>query len=475
MQTQKQKEKDLWRFVIEETQRLLDFSDFSRDLWFKETELELLSDNKAYISVSVNYKRNVIDGKYKETIATAFKNLLNKEITPVFISTEEKTFEEQIVEILENNNNSQENKSSSYSEAYSENTNQVQNKKDKLFEPEHGILREYTFENFIVGSTNKFAHATCSAMAKDPACAYNPLFIYGPPGLGKTHLLNAMIREVSLRRPEAKIIYVKCEDFTTELIAAITRNATVSFKEKYRSADLLLVDDIQFISGKKSVQEEYFHTFNTLFEAGKQIVMTSDRPPKAIAELDERLRSRFEMRVMADIQPPDLELRIAIIKHKSQLMKIEIPNDVLLFLGEAITENIRQIEGVITKLNAISFLKDEEINLEMAKTVVNEVTNSTGKPKLSPNDIIAKVAEAYDLTTEDLLGKKQSQNIANPRHIAIFLIRDMLSLSLNDIGKIFGRNHTTIMSSEAKINNLMKDSPDFSEKLEQLKNDIKAK
>lgn len=459
---QAEKNKEIWSLVIEKIQKILDFNEFSINLWFAETALHTLTETKAYISVSVTHKKNIIEEKYKNAVAQALHAVLEKNVEPIFISTEEKSFEEQFSELVENQ-----------AEKNVRDDDDPHNKPNMFFEGTS--FKEYSFDNFVVGSTNKFAYATCRAMASDQNCVYNPLFIYGPPGLGKTHLLYATIREISLLRPDAKILFVKCEDFTNELIAAIEHNKTQAFRDKYRTVDLLLVDDIQFISGKRAVQEEYFHTFNTLFEAGKQIIMTSDRPPKAIADLDSRLRSRFEMRVMADIQPPDLELRIAIIKRKSDILKIEIPNDVLLFLGEEITENIRQIEGVIMKLKVLSFLRGKDIDIDIAKSIVYEITNSYGKPKITYNDIITKVADAYDLTPDDLLGKKQSQNIALPRHVAIYLIRTMLALSLNDIGRIFGRNHTTIMSSENKVNALLKESPDFSDKIEQLKNDIKAK
>ena len=306
---------------------------------------------------------------------------------------------------------------------------------------------EYTFDNFIVGNSNRFAHAAATAVAAAPAMNYNPLFIYGPSGLGKTHLLYAITNEVKKKKTNAEVIYIKGEDFTNQLIEALASQKTAEFRNKYRSCDMLLIDDIQFIAGKVSTQEEFFHTFNALYEEHKQIILTSDRPPREIKTLEDRLKTRFEWGLIADIQPPDLELRIAIIKKKAEQVNIVIPDDVLNFLAENLRSNIRQIEGAIKKLGALAFLNGREISMELARSCISELLGGEEPVSVTVDKIFAAVYRKYGISKEDLLGKKRTKEIAQARHVSIYLIKKITEMSYPNIGKIFGRDHTTALSS----------------------------
>ena len=331
---------------------------------------------------------------------------------------------------------------------------------------------EYTFENFIVGSTNKFAHAACIAVADRPATDYNPLFIYGNSGLGKTHLMSAVINRMKAKNPNIRVIYTKGEDFTNHMISCITNKNMEEFRDKYRKCDVLLIDDIQFIAGKNSIQEEFFHTFNALFEEKKQIILTSDRPPRDIQRLEDRLKSRFEWGLLADIEPPDLELRIAIIKKKAEQVNVSIPDDVLTFLGENIRSNIRQIEGAIKKLGALSFLSGKEITMEVAKECISELLGGAEPVNVTVDKIFAAVYKRYGISKEDIVGPKRNKEIAMARHISIFLIRQITEMSLPNIGKIFDREHATVMSSIKVIDDRMNREPSFVNELVDLKHEV---
>ena len=306
---------------------------------------------------------------------------------------------------------------------------------------------EYTFDNFIVGSSNKFAHAACTAVAANPAMNYNPLFIYGPSGLGKTHLLYAITNEIKRKKPAAKIIYIKGEDFTTQFIEALAAQMTNEFRNKYRSCDVLLIDDIQFIAGKTSTQEEFFHTFNALYEEHKQIILTSDRPPRDMKTLEDRLKTRFEWGLLADIQPPDLELRVAIIKKKAEQVGVTIPEEVLTYLAENLRSNIRQIEGAMKKLGALAFLSGQKITMEVARGCIADLLGGEEPVSVTVDKIFATVYKKYGISKEDLIGKSRSREIAQARHVTIYLIRKITEMSLPNIGKIFNRDHTTVLSS----------------------------
>lgn len=303
---------------------------------------------------------------------------------------------------------------------------------------------EFTFDTFIVGSSNKFAHAACLAVAQNPAGAYNPLFMYGKSGLGKTHLLYAIGNEIKKNFPNKSIVYIKGDDFTNELIVSLGKgkDAMADFRQKYRQADVLLVDDVQFIGGKESTQEEFFHTFNTLYEAKKQIVLTSDRPPKEIKTLEDRLRTRFESGLIADVQPPDLETRIAIIKRKAEILGFDIPNEVCEFIANKLKSNIRQLEGVVKKLKARYLLTGEIPSISSANEVISDILNNDAPPELTVEKIIDEVARTFGVEAKDIRSQKsRRQNINKPRQIAIYIVRELTSLTMENIGKEFGGKH----------------------------------
>lgn len=305
---------------------------------------------------------------------------------------------------------------------------------------------EYTFDTFIVGSSNKFAHAASMAVATKPAVLYNPLFIYGNSGLGKTHLMYAICNEITKTHPEMDIIYIKGDEFTNELIEAIRRGTTAEFHQRYRKADILLVDDIQFIAGKDSTQEEFFHTFNTLYEAKKQIVLTSDRPPKDIATLEERLLTRFEWGLTADVQPPDFETRIAIIKRKAELLEIDLPDNVSEYIANRLKNNIRQLEGAVKKMKAYYLLAGEALSISTAQAAISDIINNHQPAPMTIEKIIEEVARTFGTTPEDIRSPKRSANISSARQIAMYAVREITQLPMTAIGEAFGgRDHSTVV------------------------------
>ena len=309
----------------------------------------------------------------------------------------------------------------------------------------------YTFDKFIVGSNNKFAHASALAVASNPSKAYNPLFIYGNSGLGKTHLLNAIRYEISSNFPDYKIIYVDGETFTNEIINAIKTNTTSLFHEKYRPADVLLVDDIQFIAGKVSTQEEFFHTFNALYQNDKQIILASDRPPKEIKSLDDRLKTRFEMGLTADIQSPDFETRVAIINRKADTLGLEIPNDISKFIAEKITENIRQLEGVVKKMNAIWSFENAKPSMITAQRAIKDILSEKQPLPITIEKILDEVARTFNVTTEDIKSSQRTASLTKARRISIYIMRQITGLSTLEIGKEFNRDHSTVVYTLKKV------------------------
>ncbi|MEA4911192.1 MAG: chromosomal replication initiator protein DnaA [Oscillospiraceae bacterium] len=313
-------------------------------------------------------------------------------------------------------------------------------------------VEDYTFENFIVGQDNRFAHAAAQAVAANPARAYNPLFIYGASGLGKTHLLRAIQNDLRAHRPELTVLYIGCEQFTNELIAAITAGNTEPFHEKYRSVDVLLIDDIQFIGGKVSTQEEFFHTFNALFNAQKQIVLTSDRPPKEIKSLEERLRTRFEWGLIADVQPPDVETRISILYRKADAMGMELPGDVADFIAEHVKNDIRQLEGAVKKLGAYYQMDGILPSIGLAQNAIRDIMSEQQPLPVTVEKIISEVARTYSVTPEDIRSTKQNAAISAPRQIAMYIVREVTGMTMEKIGAEFGkRNHATVVYAISKV------------------------
>ncbi|MDP4120402.1 MAG: chromosomal replication initiator protein DnaA [Bacillota bacterium] len=334
---------------------------------------------------------------------------------------------------------------------------------------------EFTFESFIVGSSNKFAHAASLAVATNPAGAYNPLFIYGNSGLGKTHLLYAIGNEIKKNNNKMDILYVKGDDFTNDLIESIRLAKTREFRQKYRQTDVLLVDDVQFIAGKESTQEEFFHTFNTLFESNKQIIFTSDRPPKEIKTLEERLKSRFEMGLLADIQPPDIETRIAIVKRKGEILNFPISDEICEYIATKLKTNIRQLEGVVKKMKAKSLLNGEKCSISSAQDVISDILNNNLPPEMTVEKIIDEVARTFGITSAEIRSTKNRRaNISNARHIAIYIVRQLTQLSMIAIGNEFGgRHYSTIVYNIQQVEQNMGKNQKMKETVEDIIKNIR--
>lgn len=332
---------------------------------------------------------------------------------------------------------------------------------------------KYTFDSFVVGGSNRFAHAACLAVAESPAEAYNPLFIYGGVGLGKTHLMHAIGHYLLANNPKIKICYVTSESFMNELISAIQTGQTAEFREKYRKADVLLIDDIQFIAGTTSTQEEFFHTFNTLHTAGKQIIVSSDRPPREIPRLEERLRSRFEWGLIADIQKPDLETRIAILKRRAQDEMVVCDDDVLQLIAEHVQSNIRELEGSLTRLSAYASLTGRKIDCVLAEEALREVFASHEPKNITCEDIIRVVASYYNISPEDIKGTRRNREITVPRQIAMYLCREMTDCSMSRIGDAMGgRDHTTILHGCDKISEDLRNSESLATLLDDIRHSL---
>ena len=384
----------------------------SINTWFSDCEPVALEENRLVLYTKQPYKRDIIIQRFSETIRETMRELFSCDFDLTVLAGDEELSEYQDQET----------------------------EKDIL--PE---MNGYTFDNFIVGSSNKFAHAAALGVVKRPGRqANNPLFIYGRSGLGKTHLLMAIGTAIHEKMPDAKIVYVKGDEFLNDIIHSLKEGEMEEFRMRYRYADLFLVDDIHFIAGKERSQEEFFHTFNNIYESGHQIVLTSDRPPMEMALLDDRL-------LMADIQPPDLETRMAIIRDKAGHLGMVLSDQVVYHIAEKLTSDIRQIEGVVKKLTAYSEMTEEQITKELVDKTIADVIR-TGNYIPTPDDIIRETANFYNVTVEDIKGQKRSKNIAMARHVSIYLIRTLINLTLNDIGMIFeDRNHGTIHSSIQKI------------------------
>ena len=333
----------------------------------------------------------------------------------------------------------------------------------------------YTFDTFVVGPTNKMAHAVSVAVAESPGGAYNPLFLYGGAGLGKTHLMHSIAHHIINNRPDLRVLYVTSEKFTNELINSIKNDRNEEFRNKYRNVDILLIDDIQFIAGKERTQEEFFHTFNSLHEANKQIIISSDRPPKEIPTLEDRLRSRFEMGLITDIQAPDFETRIAILRKKAQMENIEVSNEVTNYIAKNIKSNIRELEGALTRVIAYSSLTNRTISFDLAVEALKDIITTTKNEEITVNRIKEKVASVFNIKMEDFNSKKRTRSIAYPRQIAMYLSRELTDLSLPKIGEEFGgRDHTTVIHAHDKIVKDIQVNEEIKSKIEKIILDLKG-
>lgn len=409
--------------------------------WFDDCRAVDISDKRLVLHTSSNFKKDVIEGRFIGTLKNALHELFSGDFDVLVLGEGE----------LEG----------------------FQVKSPYATDPAE---EEYTFERFVVGNSNKFAHAAAKAVAEGQIKNFNPLFIYGESGLGKTHLLHAIRHALAKKHPEYNIVYVKGDDFTNELIHAIQVGKNVEFREKYRVADLFLMDDIQFIAGKIQTQEEFFHTFNTIYEANRQIVFTSDRPPNEIMRLEDRLKTRFESGLLADIQPPDYETRMAIIRNKAQQLGLILPDDVSNYIAENMTSNVRQIEGAVKKVMAYRDLMNDSISVSSVSKAIKDMFKV--KTEFTPTSdlIIDETAKYYSLTSEDLKGQRRTRNTALARQISMYLIRKLTNLSLKDIGDLYeGRDHTTVLSSIRRVESELKGSTSFSQTIKDITANINSR
>ena len=425
--------KEIWTKVTDELRKM--YPPQSIDLWFRDTYIVMIDETRVVISASTKFKADTIEKKYEETLNRILSRMLARVVEIILILPEEEANFSPV--------------SDGSFDSKSEFRKGQGTLTPELFMANFNF--DYTFENFIVGTSNQFAHAACTAVARNPATDYNPLFIYSASGLGKTHLLNAIMNELSDRNPDCRIIYVKGEEFTNQMIEAIKSGTQAGFRERYRSADVLLIDDIQFIAGKESTQEEFFHTFNALYESRKQIIMTSDRPPKDIKTLEDRLKTRFEWGLIADIQPPDYELRIAIMKKKSRMMGLDLPESVMAYIASNLKKNVREIEGAIKRICARAFLTGEAVTLELAKNCMSAFISEEEPPSVTAERIIDRVGKKYGVPREDILGRKRTKHIAHTRAVCIYIIRKITDMSFPTIGKMFDRDHSTIINANQMI------------------------
>ncbi|MFR2533892.1 MAG: chromosomal replication initiator protein DnaA [Clostridia bacterium] len=417
----------------------------SYETWIKNLEIESVDNGNVVLSTSTTFKRDAIESRYHDLLVNTFNFITNKECSVSIIAKEEMTNQGSTSETTQNI-------------GYSNET----------------LNPKYTFDTFVVGNNNRFAHAAALAVAEAPATSYNPLFIYGGVGLGKTHLMHAIGNEILRNNRNSNILYVTSEKFTNQLINAIKDNKNEQFRSKYRNIDVLLIDDIQFIAGKERVQEEFFHTFNTLHESGKQVIISSDRPPKDINLLEDRLKSRFEWGLIADISNADYETRLAILRKKAQIDNIIIDDEILSNIATRIDTNIRELEGALNKLIARASLINSPITMEMAEWAINEIVSSKDKV-ISSEYIQETVAKYFNIDPKDLVSIKRSNDIAFPRQIAMYLCRNVPQLSLPQIGRDFGnRDHTTVMHACTKIEKEMKENPNTKLIVDSVKNILLA-
>ncbi|MGM0437697.1 MAG: chromosomal replication initiator protein DnaA [Bacillota bacterium] len=453
----------IWQETLNNIKEKL--SDPSFKTWFSNTEpLKVDENNQLIIKAPNDFIKDWIETRYIDLIQEIINELTGNDWGIILLTPEE-------IEKRELNSNKEDEK-----EKNNKKSQKNKEKEEKNIHLDNGLNPKYTFDTFVVGNSNRFAHAASLAVAEAPAKAYNPLFIYGDVGLGKTHLMQAIAHFILEHNPNNKVMYVSSETFTNELINAIKDDSTADFRNKYRNIDILLVDDIQFLADKERTQEEFFHTFNSLHEANRQLIISSDRPPKEIPTLEERLRSRFEWGLITDIQKPDLETRIAILRKKADLEDLEIPNEVIINIANKIQSNIRELEGALIKVIAYSSLVNKEIDIDLAEEALKDlVDKDNSSPREVTIDLIKKeVANYYKIEVKEMESKKRTQNIVFPRQIAMYLSRNMTDASLPQIGEEFGgRDHTTVIHSHNKIKEKFENDVDFQKTIKKLKSKIK--
>ena len=428
---------DLFQLACEYCQQHL--SEVAYNLWIRDIEPKSFDGSVACLYVTSQFKKNILEEKYLPLLREAFAAVVGFDIEIRLMCPEDC--------------------GSAPPPPPQEETGEY----------------AYTFDTFIVGPSNKFAHAASWAVASNPANSYNPLFIYGGSGLGKTHLINAVCEEIKKNNPGFTILSVKGEEFTNELITAIRNGTTQQFHAKYRQADVLAVDDVQFIAGKESTQEEFFHTFNELYQSSKQIILTSDRPPKEIKTLADRLRTRFEWGLLADIQPPDYETRIAIIHRKAELIHIHIPDDVAEYIANKLKNNIRQLEGVVNRLKAFQQLIGSPPSILTAQSAIKDILNEHQPIPMTVERIVTEVARTYSVTGEDIRSGKRSSTISTARQVAMYIVREITQMSMSTIGEEFGnRDHSTVVYATKQVEKRMERDSHYRETVEDIIKNIKA-
>ncbi len=443
---------ELWNKILEEIEKKVSKPSF--ETWLKSTQAHSLENDVLTIIAPNVFARDWLENRYTHLLSEVIHNITGNIYQIRFITPQQ---ENTNIEQLAKPKNT---------------VPKILNSKENV---QKTMLNEkYTFDTFVIGNGNRFAHAASLAVAEAPAKAYNPLFIYGGVGLGKTHLMHAIGHYVLEHNPNANVVYLSSEKFMNEFINSIRDNETVEFRNKYRNVDVLLIDDIQFLAGKEQTQEEFFHTFNSLHENSKQIVISSDRPPKEIPTLEDRLRSRFEWGLITDISPPDLETRIAILRKKAKAENLDIPNEVMVYIANQIDTNIRELEGALIRVVAYSSLVNRDMDVELAAEALKDIIPAA-RPKVITIETIQKaVSEKFNIKMEDFASKKRTKSIAFPRQIAMYLSRELTDLSLPKIGEEFGgRDHTTVIHAYDKITDLMTRDSELRNTIDELISQIK--
>ncbi|MGA8942307.1 MAG: chromosomal replication initiator protein DnaA [Thermoactinomyces sp.] len=440
---------ELWSKTLKSIQKKISKPSF--ETWLKATEAIDLENDILVVCAPNDFARDWLESRYADLVRDTLKEVTGGSRLGVkFVSHTEKNTNEPKTE----------------TEKKADTDQEMEKDQGSQLNP------RYTFDTFVIGSGNRFAHAASLAVAEAPAKAYNPLFIYGGVGLGKTHLMHAIGHYVQ-KHSSSKVVYISSEKFTNDFINSIRDNKTIQFRNKYRSVDILLIDDIQFLAGKEQTQEEFFHTFNALHEANKQIIISSDRPPKEIPTLEDRLRSRFEWGLITDVQPPDLETRIAILRKKAIADNLEVPNEVLVYIANRVDTNIRELEGALIRVVAYSALLKQPVSTELALEALKDIMPDAKPKMISIQDIQQTVCNYYQLRIEDFKSKKRTKSVAFPRQVAMYLCRELTEFSLPKIGEDFGgRDHTTVIHAHEKISRLLKEDRQLEEVINQLKKRI---
>lgn len=436
----------LWNTVLAQAEQKISKPSF--ETWLKSTKLLAHTGSAVTISAPNSFARDWLENYYIHLITGILNELTGEDLLIKFVvQKEDHTDDFELPPPI------------------------TQAKTGERHDISPGMLNpKYTFDTFVIGSGNRFAHAASLAVAEAPAKAYNPFFIYGGVGLGKTHLMHAIGHYVKEHNPNANVVYLSSEKFTNEFINSIRDNKAIDFRNKYRNVDVLLIDDIQFLAGKESTQEEFFHTFNTLHEESKQIVISSDRPPKEIPTLEDRLRSRFEWGLITDIAPPDLETRIAILRKKAKADRLSIPNEVMMYIANQVDTNIRELEGALIRVVAYSSLVNQDVTPELAAEALKDIMPNSKPRMISILDIQNATGEHYSIRLEDFSAKRRTKSIAFPRQVAMYLSRELTDFSLPKIGEEFGgRDHTTVIHAHEKIASLLKTDAQLQQDVKQIR------